>query len=399
MTDDFTTSRGALGGTVATLKGAFLAAVGLLTTAGGALSSLLWAVFQPLLAPLDRVLQPVANLYNRTLGQYLGEVSGLQFAMLSVGFLAILTGPFWGNARALALGCIWAIFAMAWDIQSGYTGYISFGHSALAGMGGYTVGMLGYNLEAVNQVVYLGQNAPVVHIALALAVLTTLILGLLIAMISLRLRGPYFSLVTLVAVLLFMRLIRGFNQYTNGENGISGFQHGLQPFSLGDPIARYYWMAIPMLLVAAVLLVIARSNVGLILTGIRENEAAVSAAGISPTKFKVTSFVISSIPMGLAGAMLAYFQGSVSQQSHVMVDNSIEIIAMAVIGGMASILGPLFGAMSLIYVEDRILHALFEPGMRGLVLWSLILVVFLVARDGIFRRIWHGLGAVRGDSE
>ncbi len=395
MSERFTES----GGPLATIKGALLAIVATLGTVGSAITDAIWAVLRPVLAPLDRALQPVAAAWNRTLGQYLGEVGGLQFVVLLAGIGLILLGPFWGDPRALAVGCIWAIFAMAWDIQSGYTGYISFGHSALSGIAGYTVGMLGFNLEAVNQFVYLGENAPVVRIALPLAILAALVLGLAIALISLRLRGPYFSLVTLVTVLLFMRLIRAFSEYTNGENGIAGFRFGLAPFHLGDPVVRYYWMAIPMLIVAAILVVISRSNVGLILTGIRENEAAVSAAGISPTKFKIASFVISSIPMGLAGAMLAYFQGSVSQQSHVMVDNSIEMIAMAVIGGMASILGPMFGAISLVYVEETVIHAMLSPGLRGLALWSLILLIFLVARDGVFRRIWHGLGAVRGDEQ
>ncbi|WP_435552266.1 branched-chain amino acid ABC transporter permease [Natrinema sp. CGMCC1.2065] len=349
-------------------------------------------LFDGLLAPIDRVLDPVANVYNRLLGPYFGEMSGLQFGAIAVSLVALLTAGVWapmvgpllggGLLRTLALASIWAIFAMGWDIQSGYTGYISFGHSALSGAAGYTTALL---------IVHVDPTLSFWMTASA-SVLAALVVGLVIALPSLRLQGPYFSLITFVAVLLFYRLTTAFDSL----GGIPGF--GEPDVFTWDPMMRYYYMVIPMLLVALALTFMARSNLGMILIAIRENESAVSAAGINPTKFKIWSFVLSSIPMGIGGVLLVGFTGNVDPNTFVIVDNSIEMIAIAVIGGMSSILGPLGGAFLFEILNHQILHGFSTP-VRYLFLWIIVLFVLVFARDGLFRAIWHRLGSVRGDSE
>jgi len=339
------------------------------------------------LAPLDRAFAPLARPFNRYLGGHFGEVTGLQLVVLLGGVVGILAVPLWGPLysgsmiRTLGIASIWAIFAMSWDVQSGYTGYISFGHSVLSGAAGYTVAMLVEHLDP-------GVSAAV---TIPLAVLAALVLGLLIAVPSLRLEGPYFSLVTFVAVLLFARLVVAYSEWTGGELGLR-----VTPFTY-DPTLRFYLAAIPMLLVAAGLTYVARSNVGLVLVAIRENEPAVSAAGISPTRFKLSSFALSSIPMGIGGVLLAYFGGNVDPNTFVVVDNSIEMIAMAVLGGMSSILAPLFGALLFVFLRDELLRAVFDQSMRWISLWLLVLAVLVFARQGLFRLVWHGLARVGGE--
>ncbi|GAB3683537.1 hypothetical protein GCM10028857_11240 [Salinarchaeum chitinilyticum] len=351
----------------------------------------LWNVVCKLLAPIDRGLQPIANAYNRLLGHHFGTMTGLQFGVISLGFGLIATVPFWSPLYTetlnitFAMASIWAIFAMSWDIQSGYTGYISFGHSALSGAAGYTIGLLILHYDP--------SMGPAV--AIPLAVLASLLLGLVIAVPALRLRGPYFSLITLVGVLLFTNLIFAFSDWTNGELGINK----VEPFTY-EPWIRYYYMAIPMLLIAIGLTYVARSNVGTVLLAIRENEPAVSDAGLDPTKFKISSFVLSSVPMGIGGALLVYYGRAITPTSFVDLQNSIEIIAIAVIGGMGSILGPLFGSFLFFFLEEELLRQFFdESSVRALVLWTFVLAVLVFTRNGIFRAIWHGLGSVRGDSE
>lgn len=363
------------------------------------------------LAPVDRALEPLANLFNRLLGDYYGELTGLQFGLLFGSVILLLTAGIWAEAvllmsseglivvdmrRTLALSCIWAIFAMGWDIQSGYTGYISFGHSVLSGAAGYTVALL---------LVRTGQSATVLGVTIEwtywtmtpVAILVTLIVGLLLALPSLRLEGPYFSLITFIAVLLFFRLTRA---YSGTLGGIPGFQDPDYLVSPADPFMRYYVMLIPMLLIALVLTTIARSNIGLILTAIRENESAVSAAGINPTKFKLWSFMISSVPMAIGGVLLVGFSANVDPNTFIVVDNSIEMIAMAVIGGMASILGPMGGAFLFEILFNDILGQFFDSGaLRSLVLFSIVIAILVLARDGLFRMLWHRLGSVRGGEE
>ncbi|ELY43676.1 branched-chain amino acid ABC transporter permease [Natronorubrum sulfidifaciens] len=330
---------------------------------------------------LDQSLQPLADGFNRLVGDYVGELNGLQFALVFGSLAAVLTAPFWGTfglVRAMTVAAIWAIFAMSWDIQSGYTGYISFGHSVLSGAAAYTTAMLVHNVD------------PELSMAITIpvSILAALVVGLLIALPSLRLSGPYFSLITFVAVLIFYRLIPSFSAYTGGETGIQS----VEVFTY-DPIARYYYMIVPMLVIAVVLTVIARSNIGLILVSIRENEAAVNAAGIDATKFKIFSFALSSIPMGIGGVLLVHFTGGVDPTTFIVVDRSIEMIAMAVLGGMSSILGPLGGAFFLIVLRDYILTDLagLSSPARWTIFWGLVLAVLVFVREGLFRKLWHTL--------
>ncbi|WP_336136373.1 branched-chain amino acid ABC transporter permease [Natronomonas amylolytica] len=371
--------------------GTVLAAVG--DAADGLAETLRTSVVDPLdraldrlLAPVDRALSPAADAFNRALGAYFGEMTGIQFGLLAATVVGLLTAGVWAPMvsgtmlRTLALASIWAVLAMSWDIQSGYTGYISFGHSALSGIAGYTTALL---------IVYVSPELPFVVTAI-LSVLATLVLGLLIALPTLRLKGPYFSLITFVSVLLFYRLTTAYDAL----GGIPGFNE--PSVFTWDPVMRYYYMVVPMLLVALALTYLARSNLGMILVAIRENEPAVSAAGLNPTKFKIWSFVLSSIPMGLGGVLLVGFYGNVDPNTFVLVNNSIEIIAMAVLGGMSSILGPMGGAFLFEFLNHEVLGSL-PRALRYVILWVLVLLVLVFARNGLFRKIWHRLGAVGGD--
>ena len=346
--------------------------------------------FDRVFAPIDRLLEPLADRWNERMGPYFGEMTGLQFGFLFGSVLALLTAGWWGQyafngmLSTLALACIWAIFAMGWDIQSGYTGYISFGHSVLSGAAGYTTALL---LANVSPELSFWITAP-------LSVLAAVVIGLLIALPTLRLEGPYFSLITFVAVLLFYRLVTAIDQL----GGETGFQ-GPSAFTW-DPVMRYYYMLIPMLLIALALTYLSRSNLGMILVAIRENEEAVSAAGLNPTKFKIWSFVLSSIVMGIGGVLLVGYRGNVDPTTFIVVDRSIEMIAMAVVGGMSSILGPIGGAF-LIEILDRELLTLFgfSSSMRYMLLFLLVILVLVFARRGLFRKLWHRLADVRGETQ
>lgn len=345
-------------------------------------------------------LQVVADrLFNDWVGDHFGHLTGRQFLVLTLGLLGILFFPYWAQnvfpvtyIHTAALACVWAIFAMSWDFQSGFTGYISFGHSVLSGSAAYAAAMLLTHVDPEMNF----------HVVAIVAIVVALVVGLLVALPSLRLEGPYFSLITFVAVLLLTRLIGAFGEWTNGELGLRINRNIQWAPGATEPFARYYLMLFPMLLVGIVLVYLARSNTGLILTAIRENEPAVSAAGLNPTKFKLWSFVVSSIPMGLGGVLLLVFYGSVDPSTFVIVDNSIEMIAMAVIGGMASILGPLFGAFLFVFLADQLLEGLlewaplFHEGQQWVVLWIVVLFILVFARNGIFRWLWSVLG---GDAE
>lgn len=378
----------------------------ILSTASGSVTSAIRAVLRPIgrffdiiLAPVDRAFDPVASAFNRTLGKYLGTVTGLQFAFLLLTIVLLLTGGFWGRSiilfepgegiiarsilRPLAFASVWAVFAMGWDVQSGYTGYISFGHSVLSGGAAYTTAVL-----------FSQYGAQPFYITAPVSVLVAVVIGLLIALPSLRLEGPYFSLVTFAAVLLFYQATLAFD-FLGGSAGIR-IERIISP---AEPIARYYVLLIPMLVIALGLTIITRSNHGLVFTAIRENEDAVSAAGLNPTKFKIWSFLISAIVMGIGGVMLAAAFSNIEPGAFVVVDRSIEMIAMAVLGGMASILGAMGGAFVFYILRDVILDLFTDStSLKFTILFLTIILILVIARDGLFRKLWRRLGNI-GDED
>ena len=312
--------------------------------------------------------------------RHFGPATHIQLGMLAAVLLALLTAPMWGRPYlfVLTLGCIWAILAMGWDIISGHTGYISFGHSALSGAGAYAMAL---TLNHVNP------DLPLL-VTLLLSVVAAWAIGMAFALPSLRLRGPYFSLMTLLAVLILYRLAYPFAGLTGGELGLS------VPPLIADRVMRYYLSLGTMVLIAVGLLYVSRSNVGMVLVAIRDNEEAVEAAGLDTTKFKLWAFTLSSIPMGIGGAYLGHFFGNVDPETLLLIDRSIEMIVMSAIGGMGSILGPVFGAMLFVFLRDEfLLHTIdLSSTQRWVVFWALAGLLLLYAREGIFRRHWHWLG-------
>ncbi|MFB6172361.1 MAG: branched-chain amino acid ABC transporter permease [Haloarculaceae archaeon] len=309
------------------------------------------------------------------------DANRYQTAALVIWILGMLTLPVWGKSviYVAAFANIWAIFAMGWDIISGHTGYISFGHSFISGTAAYTTAIL----------IYVVDPNMSIYITFPLSVVMAVVAGLVFGVPSLRLRGPYFSVITFVAVLLAVKAVYVFSKYTNGELGISG----VSVLSYNNT-NLFYLTLFPMLLIAVGLVLVSKSNIGTILLAIRDNEPAVEAAGLDTTKFKIWGFVISSVAMGIGGTMLAHFYGNVQLSSFLVTDRSIEMIAMAVIGGMGTILGPIAGAYLLVLLRDSFFRIFLGPNARWIALWVVVLVIIVSSPEGLFRRFWRFLGYI-----
>jgi len=311
------------------------------------------------------------------------EANRYQLGFLAVAFVGLVTVPFWnsGLTYVFAFANIWVIFAVSWDIISGHTNYISFGHSFLSGLAAYTTALLTFNIDP-NMSMYI--TFP---ISVAVAVLA----GLAFALPSLRLSGPYFSLLTFVSVLIATKAVFIFSEYTNGEMGISTVS--VLTF---DNTEMFYYTLVPALLIAGILLYISRSNVGLVLKAIGQNEPAVEAAGLDTTKFKLWGFIYSAVPMGIGGALLAHFFGNVEPIAFLIVDRSIEMIAIAAVGGMGTILGPVGGAYLLIYLRDELFRAFLGPNARWVAVWTVVLILLVTSPEGLFTRFWRFLDRLGG---
>jgi branched-chain amino acid transport system permease protein len=208
--------------------------------------------------------------------------------------------------------------------------------------------------------------------------------GLLLAIPALRLRGPYFGLVTLVAVLLLQNAIVIFAGTTGGEIGLS------VPDILSVNATVNFYYALGLLVVAgAVLFAVANSSFGLILQASGQDPTGAQALGFNITKFKVAAFVLSAFFSGLAGAMLVFYLGTASVNAMVDISVGIQVIIAAVLGGRRTIIGPVLGAAFLIGAGE-LLRPLGQ--LSGVVVAGVALAAILLFPNG-FLGLLRGRGA------
>jgi branched-chain amino acid transport system ATP-binding protein/branched-chain amino acid transport system permease protein len=271
---------------------------------------------------------------------------------------------------------ILAIAAMGLNLCIGYTGLVSFGHATWFGIGGYTAA-LAQQYWFPNQIAL-----PILSAMLVVAALST-IAGFFI----LRRRGVYFSLLTLALCALTYTIAFRWTDVTGGENGLGNLQRSrIGPIDLGNPLAYYGFVALIALAVMYVLLRILRSPFGHVVVAIRENQQRATFQGYRIERCKLSVFVISAVVTGLAGSLLAFLTYLVSAEG-VSVPFSGELLAMVVIGGMRSFLGPVFGALFFILFRE-----LFSIWTANWLLWfGLIFVAFVIFSPNGLVGIWAEL--------
>lgn len=277
------------------------------------------------------------------------------------------------------------MFAMSWDTVSGYTGQISFGHGFFFALGGYTSALLNltYGLDPL--------------LAIPFGVVVAALGGVIIGVPALRLRGPYLSLVTLVAPQVLLSVFILFSGVFGGELGLPSPANVLG-VGLGAPVLVYYMAFALFTGILALLLAVTRSNAGAVFTAIREDEDAVSAAGLNPAKFKTFAFVLSAAVGGLAGAMLVHTPVGNPQPSQLLTTQvSIEVIIAAILGGMGTIVGAAIGGMVVFLLPeylntvDYVIPVLDAPVSEiDFLLFAVIsLLLLFVLPGGILRAVIH----------
>ena len=294
-----------------------------------------------------------------------------------VAFMALLPLVFASNylIGVLTVSVIYGIWAVTWDFMSGLTGRENFGHSLFIGVGAYTAGFLNTSFGASGW-----WSLPA---AMAVAIVFALVIGLP----TLRLKGPYFALAMLSGAVIMQRLMLIFWEHTGGEEGING----IEPL-IRSQLGFYYFVLAVLVAVTALLLALARSHWGLILRAVRGDEATCQAAGINVTFYKIASLVISAAFAGAGGAIYAHYQLQVSLQLFAVV-TSITIITMVYVGGMASIYGPVGGAILLVLLTELLRNF----GEWRLMIYSctLILILFFLP-NGLIAPTWRRIRSLIG---
>jgi len=291
-------------------------------------------------------------------------------ATLAVGALA----PLFASGYVLGLLTVafyTAVFAMSWDLLFGFAGEVNFGPTFLIGLGAYTAGILDARLS------------PQISMWLCVAAGTAaaVIGGVVLALPALRLRGPYFGLTTLVAVLILQNFVVVFADLTGGEIGLS------VPDVMSVDAHANYWIAFGFMAVSgAVLFGLSRSAVGLILQASGQDAVQAGALGFNVVKHKLAAFIVSAFFSGLAGALMVFYMGTASVGTFVDISVGVQVIIAAVLGGRRTVIGAAIGAIFLIGMGE-LLRPLGE--MATLIVSVIALLVILFFPDGF-------LGILRG---
>jgi branched-chain amino acid transport system ATP-binding protein len=304
-----------------------------------------------------------------------------KYRPLVIAGLALIALPFAVQLLGLSLNTaiavvILAIATTALNLCVGYTGLVSFGHSTWFGIGAYAAGLI--------QLHWFGGE---IWLPLLLSMVVVAVLSAIAGVIILRRRGVYFSLLTLAFAALTYTIAFRWSEVTGGEDGLGGLKRGsIGLFSLDNAAAFYIVVAAIGLAVLYVLLRLVRSPFGHVLVAIRENQLRATFQGYPVERYKLAVFVISAVVTGLAGALLAFQTYLVSAEA-VSVPFSGELLAMVVIGGMRSMLGPALGALFFIVFRE-----LFSIWTSNWLLWfGLIFVGFVIySPDGLIG-VWRTL--------
>ena len=256
------------------------------------------------------------------------------------------------------------VFAMAWDLLFGFAGEVNFGPTFLIGTGAYTAGILD-NLYQ-----------PPIWVCVAAGTLAAVIGGVILALPALRVRGPYFGLTTLVAVLMLQNFIIVDAHLTGGENGLT------VPDVISISDTTNYEIALWFMAISgAILYALARSPVGLILQASGQDAVQAGALGFNVTKHKLFAFIVSAFFSGLAGALLVFYVASASASSLVDITVGVQIIIAAVIGGRRTILGAALGSIFIIAASE----ALRPVGdLANFIVFTMALFVVLLFPSGFF---------------
>jgi branched-chain amino acid transport system permease protein len=288
--------------------------------------------------------------------------------------------PLFGGAYALRLGtlaCMYAIFALSWNIVGGFAGYPSFATAAFFGFGAYATGIL------------LNKGMPLTAAVIASLVMCFLLAAVLGAVL-LRLRGHYFAIASLSLVEVFRELVNNATDLTGGGMGLN-IPLAASSGILADATFFFYSMWGLLLVTAAVVIVVSASKLGFGLNCIRQNETASDMVGLNSTLYKSVAFGLSACFVGAAGGIYAAWVHYIDPSDVFDILYSVKPIVMALMGGLGSPLGVVCGAFVYLGLEEVVWRNYIQihSGVLGVLIIMLLLFLphgLISLRSGVFWR-------------
>jgi len=232
---------------------------------------------------------------------------------------------------------IYSIYAASWDLLAGVTGQVSFGHSAFFGIGSYAFAffLMFFQLHWIAAIIF--------------ASISTVVIGLIIAVPALRLKGPYLALGTMAFSLLLFYIF----QFPELQAESIDLPLSFKIFRWSNPLLVFIIVLIFMIISVIIMLIVYNSKMGTIFKGIRDDEYATEASGINTMKYKLYSFIISSFFAGIAGSLYAFHLSNVSFHNYSNVLSFYPVI-FTLLGGIATISGAVMGAYTFAILTQAI---------------------------------------------
>ncbi|MBV8776534.1 MAG: branched-chain amino acid ABC transporter permease [Alphaproteobacteria bacterium] len=297
-------------------------------------------------------------------------------ALLAVAPLVL--PEFW--RRFLTEILIWGLLAMSSDILIGYTGMVSFGHSAFFGLGMYGAAAA-----------LLGSSPPNLWLALLYGLASAAAVAAFVAYFSTRLRDIYFAITTLIFSQIFYVVIFTSTAWTGGENGLNFSRPRFAIpylFSLRFTPAVLHWFVLAIVALSYLLLRrITHSPFGMVLQSIRENEARTRAIGYAVERYKIVAVMLSGVFAGLAGVLYA-LQNQFAAPDFVFFVVSGEVVIYNVVGGIGTLVGPVVGAAFFLLLREAFSRFFTEFYLIPLGVIFIAIVIFMPRGLLGFARRW-----------
>ena len=255
---------------------------------------------------------------------------------------------------------MWSLNGMAWNLLGGYTGQVSFGHAAFFGLGAYCAGLVSFHLGLS---AWWGLVVSIPFVAV-----TALVMG----MIVLRLRGPYFVLATLALGEIMRITAENLTDLTQGNLGIMIQRTWVEK-------TGYYYIMLALAAGAFVVIkLLAESRWGYYFVAIREDQDAAESLGINTTLYKTIALTVSAVITGFSGAFYMNYMGYIDPQVVFSLgDISILTIMVVMVGGVATYWGPVVGAVIMVLLAE-VIRSLPYIGTAYQTLFGVLLIVIII---------------------
>lgn len=303
-----------------------------------------------------------------------------QWGMLIAFLVVLFTAPLYVDSYALAVLSTTAIVLIAvqgLNILSGYCGLISIGQAAFLGVGAY-----------ISSILTLRYGVPWLG-AFICAGLGSGLIGIIIGLPALRVKGFYLAIATLAAQFTLAWLFLHLREWTGGTEGLSPKDASIGGLVFHTEVSKYYLVIVICLIMNYLAKNLVRTRTGRALVAIRDNDIAAEVMGINIVRYKLLSFFICCSFAGVAGSLWAHYTNFISPTQFILAD-SILYLGMLIVGGLGSIMGAVFGTVLLkllgegVFVASPILAGIF-PAVGGWLfaalttgIYGIVIILFLI---------------------